>query len=364
MNLQRKKKPGIGIGVILLLGLTACAPASPKSESVPETQKAEAVSAESQTDVSDQGQLTSESFTIATINKMDGIPWFTRTEQGVKEFASGHTNVKAFIQAPPKVDAALQNQMLEDMISQKVDAICVTPFQSEPLEPVLKKAMEQGIVVVSHEAADQKNVDFDIEPFNNKDFGEHLMQELAARMGEEGEYVIFVASLTSKTHNEWADAAVAYQKEHYPNMKSVGELVETYDDSQKEYDRMKEIMAKYPNLKGMQGSAATDIVGAGQAVEEAGLQDKISVVGVSLPSMVGELLETGAVDLASSWDPALSGKAMNAIALMILEGKRDELKEGVDIGIPGYDNLKQDGKVFYGQAWQDFLKENYTQFEF
>lgn len=27
-----------------------------------------------------------------------------------------------------------------------------------------------------------------------------------------------VASLTNGSHNEWADAAVEYQKEHYPKM--------------------------------------------------------------------------------------------------------------------------------------------------
>ena len=297
---------------------------------------------------SQQAGAEGEKYTIATINKMDGIPWFTRTEEGVKEFGAEHSNVTAFIQAPPDVDAALQSQMLEDMISQKVDAICVTPFQPEPLEPVLKKAMEQGIVVISYEAANQQNVDFDIEPFNNEDFGEHMMQALAEDVGEEGEYVIFVASLTSKTHNEWAEAAIAYQEEHYPNMKHVGDLVETYDDSQKAYDKMKEVMTTYPNLKGMMGCAATDVVGAGQAVEEAALQDKISVVGVSLPSMAGELLETGAVDLACSWDPALSGKAMNVLALTILEGNRDQIKEGMDLGIPGYENLKQVDKVLYG----------------
>lgn len=191
------------------------------------------------------------------------------------------------------------------------------------------------------------------------------MQELAERMNYEGEYVVFVASLTSRTHNEWADAAIAYQLENYPDMTLVTDKIETYDESQNAYDRMKELLVKYPNLAGMQGSAATDVVGAGQAVEEAGLQDKIAVVGVSLPSMVGELLESSAVDLASCWDPALSGKAMNVIALMILEDRADELAEGCDLGIPGYNSLKvENGKVGYGQAWQDFTIDNYQEYDF
>ena len=71
----------------------------------------------------------------------------------------------------------------------------------------------------------------------------------------------------------------------------------------------KEILAKYPNIKGFQGSASTDVAGIGRAVEEAGLQDKVSVVGTSLPSIAGDLLTTGAIDAIGFWDPAVAGAA-------------------------------------------------------
>jgi simple sugar transport system substrate-binding protein len=140
-------------------------------------------------------------------------------------------------------------------------------------------------------------------------------------MGEEGEYVMFVGSLTSTTHNEWADAAIEHQKETYPNMTLVGDKNESYDDAQTAYERMQELLVAYPDLKGMQGSSANDVVGAGQAVEEAGLNDSIAVVGTSLASMSGALIETGAVDLISFWDPALAGYACNQLALMKIQGE-------------------------------------------
>jgi simple sugar transport system substrate-binding protein len=305
-----------------------------------------------------------KTFTIATINKMDGIPWFDRSAEGIKAFSEAHPNVKAFIQGPPKVDAALQTQMIEDIIAQKVDAICVTPFQPEPLEPVLKKAMDRNIVVITQEASNAKNVYYDIEAFDNASYGRHLMDAMAKRMGGKGEYAVFVASLTSKTHNEWVDSAIAYQKQKYPNMKLVGTKNESYDDPQKAYEKMKEVLTKYPNIKGVQGSSAYDVVGIGQAVEEAGLQNKIMVVGTSLPSMVGMLIESGAVKMASVWDPALAARVESEIALMILEGKQSKIKNGLNLGIPGYNNIKVVGKVIYGQAWLDFTKENYKNYKF
>lgn len=307
---------------------------------------------------------TAKKLTIATVNKMDGIPWFDRSAAGLKAFREANPTVETFIEGPPKVDAALQTQMIEDVISQKVSAMVVTPFQPEPLEPVLGKAMAQGIKVVTLEASNAQNVNYDVEAFDNKGYGRHLMDVLAKAMGEQGEYAVFVASLTSKTHNEWVDAAVAYQKEKYPNMKLVGDKNESYDNAQKAYELMQQLLIKYPNIKGVQGSSAYDVVGVGQAVEEAGLDGKIAVVGTSLPSMAGKLLESGAITLASGWDPGFSTQAANKVALLILQERQNEIKDGLDLGVPGYGNVQIVGKVIYGQAWVDWTKDNYKDYNY
>jgi simple sugar transport system substrate-binding protein len=302
-----------------------------------------------------------KNYNMATIVKISGINWFNRMEEGVKKFA-GDKAVTAYQKGPEKADGALQVQIIEDLIAQKVDSLCVIPMSPETLEPVLKKAMDNKIVVVTHEASNQTNMDYDIEAFDNTAYGAHLMDHLAKMMGEEGEYAVFVGSLTSKSHNEWVDGAIARQKEKYPKMTLVGDKNESYDDSAQAYEKTKELLKAYPNLKGVQGSASTDVAGIGQAVEEAGLQDKIAVVGTSLPSIAGDLMDTGAVDLISFWDPFDAGIACNEIALRLLKG--EEVKDGTNLGITGYESIKLDGKVFYGQAWVDVTKENADKYPF
>ncbi|TCL61953.1 simple sugar transport system substrate-binding protein [Hydrogenispora ethanolica] len=300
-------------------------------------------------------------YTIATVVKLSGVQWFNRMEEGVKKFGKDTGN-ETFQQGPPKADAALQVQIIEDLIAQHVNAICVVPISSEALEPVLKKAMDQGIVVISHEASNIKNVNYDIEAFDNSAYGAHLMDQLANSMGKKGEYAIFVGSLTAKTHNEWADAAIARQKKLYPHMKLVTDRLESNEDQTVAYNKTKELLKKYPNLKGIQGSAATDPAGAGLAVEELGLQGKVSVVGTSLVSVSSKYLKSGATDVISFWDPADAGYAMNKLALTILEGKK--IKAGANLGIPGYNQVKIKGKVIYGQAWIDVTKENMSKYNF
>jgi simple sugar transport system substrate-binding protein len=304
------------------------------------------------------------SYTIATIVKLDGIAWFDRMREGVKKFGrdTGH---KCFLLGPPQADAALQVQIVEDVIAQGVDAICIVPFSVEAVEPVLRKARSRGIIVVSHEASNQVNTDAIIEPFDNSSYGAHLMDHLARLMGEKGQYAVFVGSLTSKSHNEWIDGAIARQREKYPQMELVTERIEEYDNQNLAYEKTKELLKAYPDLRGIQGSASTTAAGAGLAVEEKGLQDKVMVVGTGLVSQCRPYLESGSTKLISLWDPADAGYVMNEIAVMLLEGKKPA--NDTDLGVPGYEHLRQDpekANLFYGCAWVDITKQNMDAYNF
>jgi simple sugar transport system substrate-binding protein len=299
--------------------------------------------------------------TIVTIVKLSGIAWFDRMEVGVKKYATD-TGAAATQVGPAKSDAQVQVQLIEDTIAKKPNAIAVVPFSVESVEPVLKKAMSLGIKVVTHEASSIQNAEYDVEAFKNADYGAHLMDHLAKCMHEDGEYAVFVGSLTSKTHNEWVDAAIARQKEKYPKMTLVGSKNESSDDQQKSHDKALELLRAYPKLKGFEGSSSLDVPGIGRAVEERGLAGKVCVIGTGLPSQTTQYLDSGAINLISFWDPALAGYAMNRVAQMVIDGK--SVASGADLGVPGYEKVVVDGKVIYGSAWVDVTKDNASQYPF
>jgi simple sugar transport system substrate-binding protein len=299
--------------------------------------------------------------TIATVVKIAGIQWFNRMEEGVNQFAAD-TGANAFQVGPAQADPQQQAALIEDMIAQGVDALAVVPMSPEALEPVLGRAMEAGIVVITHEAASQQNTMYDIEAFVNEDFGANLMEQMATCMGGEGEYAVFVGSLTSQTHNQWVDGAIAHQQANYPGMTLVGDKNETFDDAQTAYERAQEVLRAFPNVKGMQGSASTDVAGIGLAVEERGMEDATCVFGTSLPSIASQYLETGAVDGIGFWDPAVAGYAMNKLAQMVMNG--EEITDGMDLGLSGYENITLVGKVIYGQAWVNVDAANMADYPF
>ena len=323
---------------------TEPAPETPVTEETPETEETPA------TDTAGN-----EEFTIVTVPKATGIAWFQRMDVGVQKFAED-TGVDAYQTGPAQADAAAQAQAIEDLIAQQVDAICVVPFSTEALEPVLKKAREAGIVVIAHEASTMENIDYDIEAFNNTEYGEHFMAKMGELTGGTGEYALMVGSLTSQSHKEWTDAAIEYQKANFPDMVMVGDKIETSDDQNVAYERTKELLKAYPNLKAIQGSSMADVAGAALAVDEAGLTGKVKIVGTSLVSVSGKFVESGTIDMIGFWDPADAGYAMNELALKILKG--EEVGNEVALTVPGYEKMTLDGKVFTASAWIDVDKEN------
>ncbi len=319
---------------------------APAEEAAPAEETAEAPAAETE---------TAGNYKIAVVPKLTSIAWFQRMEVGVKEYAEKN-GVDAFYTGPSEGDGALQAQVIEDLISQGVDAICVVPFSTEALEPVLKKAREAGIVVITHEASGMTNMDYDIEAFDNAAYGEHFMEKLGELTGGKGEYLLTVGSLTSESHNQWVDAAKVLQEEKFPEMKQYGDKIETADDQSKAYEKVKEALTANPSIAAIQGSAMPDIAGAALAVEELGLAGKVKLAGTSLVSVSGKYVKDGTIEMISFWDPALAGQAMIELALKVLN--KEAIESGCDLGVQGYDSLTLDGNVLYGQAWIDVTQDN------
>ncbi len=307
---------------------------------------------------------SAETYKIATVVKESSDPWFIRMEEGVQRYATDSGNT-AFQKGPAAYDSAQQVQIIEELIAQDIDAICVVPIDPAACEQVLKKAMDQGIVVITHESPSQENCNYNIEAFDNVGYGAYMMDELAKAMGEEGEYVCMVGFLTTASHNEWADAAIARQKEKYPNMKLIDvQKVETEDSMEVAYEKAKELLKTYPNLKGFLGTSSYDAPGAGKAISELGLIGKCFSVGTSVTSCAADQLTEGSTQAVLCWDPAEAGYAMNVLAQMVLEGKESEIVTGLNLNVPGFESLNVNGKYLNGNGWIVITKDNMSDYNF
>lgn len=301
-------------------------------------------------------------YKIAVVPKMTNIAWFQRMEDGVNEY---NEETGSDVVYGGSAEGADQASYVEGLLAEDWDAICVVPFDSEAIAPVLQKAKDQGIKVITHEAAsmDASVRDVDVEAFQNSAYGENFMEELGELTGGKGKYIQFVGSLTSVSHNEWCDAAQALQEEKFPDMECVGRY-ETADDTTSSYNQTKELLTANPDITAIEGSASTDVVGAAQAVEELGLAGKVAIVGTSMTSIARQYVEDGTISSFSVWDPAEAGKAMICMAIAELDGTMDD--SAMHLAATGYEtveNVNNDG-VYYGSARVDVTKDNMADYDF
>ncbi|MGO4689968.1 substrate-binding domain-containing protein [Glaciibacter sp. 2TAF33] len=291
-------------------------------------------------------------FKIATVSKVEGISWFEAMRTGVDQFNDDNSDVvKAWQTGPDSGDPAKQVQIVEDLIAQGVDALVVIPNDPQSIAPVLKKARDAGIVVITHEApalAGTDSVDYDLEAFDNAEFGQKMFEQLATQMGGKGKFVGEVGSLTSETHMAWYNAGVSYLKKNYPDITAVSDQpYEDDNDDSKARDNALEILKAYPDLGGFIGTSVSAGANFAAVLKEKNLT-KIATSMLSLPSVAGPYLEEGVVGSAQAWNPAGAGYAANAVALSVLQKKA--LKTGADLSFEGYDSVTVDGKLITGSA--------------
>ncbi|MCC8027857.1 MAG: substrate-binding domain-containing protein [Clostridium sp.] len=289
-----------------------------------------------------KSQKEQSQWTIGVVYKDATAAWGKRIVEGVEEFHE-ETGINLIVRGPATADAASQVQVVDDLIAQGIDALCVIPIDPGALESSLEKAMEKGIVVVTHEGGSQKNTLFDIEACTAEAFGTALMDALAEDMGERGKYGISVGYVTTASHMEYAKVAAERQAAAYPDMELINggavPSMESEESVNTAYEHAKELIKTNPDLKGFIGIASTDAPGVSQAVEELGLEGQVKIIGVGTPNEYSPYLKSGAVSRILTWDPGATGYAMCALAAQILAGEVTGNGEGLDIGVDGYNSM-------------------------
>jgi simple sugar transport system substrate-binding protein len=275
---------------------------------------------------------------IGVVVKVGGIPWFNAMEAGIKKRAD-ELGVKAFMVGPTSADPALQVRAIEDLIAQHVDVIGVVPNDAQVLEPVLQRARAAGIKVITHESPKQQNTDWDFELASAKGFGEAYAKTLAQDLGGKGEYAVFVGSLTVPLHNAWADAAIAYLKANYPDMKLVGDrygVAENVDASRK---TALDLMLAHPNLRAILAFGSQGPIGAARAVAEKHEEKQVLVLGPFSPGQGKRLVHDGVLTGGYMWNPEQAGEVFVTLGTMVAKGQ--PIKDGTDI--PGLGVVHPEG---------------------
>lgn len=314
---------------------------------------------ESSSHQSVEHNTNAKKFRIAIVPKGTQIPYFQFAAQGAQE-AARELGIEVLFTGSPIADAKLQIQVVEKLIEQQVDLIAISANDPDLLVPVLQKAKQKGIKVITWDADTRPEArQFFVNMVEPETLGRHLMDTLALSMGEQGKFAIMTGSLSAANLNEWMKWIKVQQTQFYPQMELV-EVAATDDDLNKAYEVAKQLLKKHPDLHGFLGNSSVGPPGAAKAVKEAGKEGQVKVVGLSNPNLMNNYLKEGSAQVATLWSPKKLGYLTIVLSYNYLQGvKPTDGQEIFNVG-----NIRTNGDMVIMGEPLDFTKDNVDQYDF
>jgi len=288
---------------------------------------------------------------IAMVVKNLGNGFFDAAHNGADEAAKQLGNVEIIYTGPTTPSAEGQIEIINSLISQKVDAIVISANDPNALVPIAKKAMQRGIKVISFDSGlAPEGRQMQLNPSNAELIGEKQIQMAASSMGEAGgEIAILSASAQATNQNIWIGVMKkVLEKPEYSKIK-LAATVYGDDQSDKSYREAIGLLRSHPGLKVIIAPTTVGIVAASKAVVDEKLVGKVYVTGLGLPSEMAGHVKSGAVKEFAIWNPIDLGYAATFAAEQFITGKA-QAKPGaaVSVGRLGSVTLDEKGEAALG----------------
>jgi rhamnose transport system substrate-binding protein/rhamnose transport system permease protein len=238
---------------------------------------------------------------IAMMPKAKGDPYFISCRAGAEE-AANELGVELIWDGPTSLDAARQNEMVENWITRKVDAIAVAVENRGGISSVLRKARERGIKVLTWDAdAEADARDFFVNQATPQGIANSLTDEAARLLGGQGQFAIVTGALSAANQNEWIANIRKRLAEKYPKL-VLATIRPSDDDRDKAFAETQTIMRVNPAVKLVMAISAPAVPGAAEAVRQAGRGGDVKVIGLSLPNINKPYVHGGVVQAVILWN--------------------------------------------------------------
>lgn len=258
-------------------------------------------------------------FVVTTMSN----PFFVDMTDGAKQEAAKHPNMQLIIQAPEKAaDNERQIQIIENLISLKVSAICVVPADSKSVVAAIIKANAAGIPVIN---IDNK-VDTDTATkagakiagyigSDNFSGGALAGEFVAKKIGQNGKVAILegVSGVEAglKRKEGFLDAI-----KKYPGIQVVASQPADWD-REKGLNVFQNIYQANPDLKALFACNDEMALGAIRALKQ---PRTVVVVGFDATKDAVQSVNNGELDATVAQVPAEMGKQAIAAAASVISG--------------------------------------------
>jgi simple sugar transport system substrate-binding protein/ribose transport system substrate-binding protein len=257
-----------------------------------------------------------------------GLSFAQPIKSGV-EAAGEELGIDAELIGPVDSNIDEQVNIIENLITMKVDGIATSNINAEAMNPVIDKAIEAGIPVVTYnsEAPGSKRL-----AFYGQDLVESGRQQakiLVEYMGTKGKVLI----TTGDAPAAWSQAREKGVREglaKHPDIEVVG-IISTGWEEQKMYAALENALLANPDLAGFASLDSQTTQSIGRVILRHDVVGKIKHVGHDLMPETLDNIKAGASNASLSQDPFKQGYLpVKSLFEHVTEGKT---LESVDTGI-------------------------------
>jgi len=303
-------------------------------------------------------------YRIAFLPKAVGNPYFNTAFAGAQKAAKENGDTVTQV-GPTTADPSGQIQYINTLIQQHVNAIAISADDPGVPVPALKRAMAQGIKVVSYDSDTQSaGRQIFLNQANSEQLGRVEVRILGRELSYKGQIAILSAASTAPNQNIW----IGYMKQElalpkYKNMKLVT-TVYGNDDAAVSTTQAQGLLTKYPTLRGIISPTTVGIKAAAQVVKVAGKSGKVIVTGLGTPNDMRSYVLDGTVPDFALWNPGDLGYLAEYTAHDLVAGMlKPTVGATYKAGMLGSYKVGATGVVVLGPP-TEFTKANIGKFHF
>lgn len=236
------------------------------------------------------------------------------------ELAGQELGVNALFTGPVGGGAEKQVAELENWITKGVDGLAVSSSSTDALAPVINKALDAGIPVVTFNTDNPQSRRL---TFVGQDLiysGVAMGDTLVKVMGDKGKVLVFTVDAAAQWSKD-REGGVRDALGKHPGITVAG-LVNTTNEPQQIYSAIENAMLANPDVTGIISLDCCSFPAIGQYLKRNGLAGKIPVVGSDLLPQSRDQIISGALTATISQNPQRQGHdAVLVLNQIYAEGK-------------------------------------------
>ncbi|MGC3996497.1 MAG: substrate-binding domain-containing protein [Anaeromyxobacter sp.] len=196
-----------------------------------------------------------------------GINWWAK--KAIADWQAKDKNVEFYLVTAS--DPQKQVNDVEDLMQKGINALVILAHDSAPLTPIVKKAYEKGIYVVSVDRGLTEKAENVYIAGDNPGLGRVSGEWLGAAMGGKGNVVV-LEGIPCVINTERVEGFKQVMAKKYPGVKIL-DSQPAYWDTQKGLQIMENYLQKYKQIDAVWAQDDDVLIGVLQAIKESGRKD-------------------------------------------------------------------------------------------